>query len=261
MVSIKQTKQSVLRLTDAYVEGLKQMTEPQLRQVLSGDPHEAAVWVRMAAQAGIAAGQVRLGRMLLAGEGVLKNEAAAFAWFQRAAGQSDADGLNMLGRCYENGWGTPANPPAAYRSFVSSARLGDAWGQYNLGHCYLDGAGVARDFRLAFFWYSRAADQGHDRAMNLLARCYEQGWGVASDWETACAWYRMSAEAGYFRGQFNWATVLATEGDYTQAAEWFMAAARNGAPGVREAVLAVLAASEHPEFKRCLSFVRNLCGE
>src|SRR5690348_18210522 len=87
------------------LERLSQMSYGSLHALLGGDPAESAVWVRSAAECGLAAAQLRLGRMLLAGMGMERDEHAAFGWFARAAEQGDAEASNMVGRCYENGWG------------------------------------------------------------------------------------------------------------------------------------------------------------
>jgi TPR repeat protein len=142
-----------------------------------------------------------------------------------------------------------ANPELAFEHYQRSAQLGNDWAQYNLGHCYLDGNGTQRDPHQAFFWYGKAATQGHGRAMNLLARCYEEGWGVERNLETAHDWYRKSAESGYFRGQYNWASILAEVGQLNAAANWFLQAARNGTQNVRRTVATVLSQSISPEFK------------
>src|ERR1700761_201088 len=86
---------------------LSRMSYGSLHALLAGDPVEAAAWVRCAAECGVAAGQLRLGRMLLDGSGVEADERAAFGWFTRAAAQGDAEAMNMVGRCHENGWGVP----------------------------------------------------------------------------------------------------------------------------------------------------------
>jgi len=203
------------------VAALTMMGTEELHRVLSGEPSDTAIWVEAAAACGLAEAQVRLGRMLLEGEGVAKDLHGAFVCFLRAAGSGNADAENMLGRCFENGWGTHADRKRAAAHYRRAAGAGLAWAQYNLGHMLLDGTGVARDRKAAFIWYMRAAEQGHARAMNLVARCYEEGWGIARDPHVARHWYRQSAEAGYFRGAYNYASVLAGEGCIEAAAVWF----------------------------------------
>lgn len=238
-----------LSVVDIYLAKLKQMSHDQLCRLLTGNPREAAVWVRVAAIQGLSEAQVRLGRMLLDGTGVTKDEKQAFIWFQRAAATGNTDAVNMVGRCFENGWGVVANATLAVEHYRRSAQAGHDWAQYNLGHCYLDGNGIDREPDLAFDWYYKAAEQGHIRAMNLLARCYEEGWGVARNSEAARAWYQKSAEGGYFRGQYNWATLLANEGHLDAAYEWFSLAACNGTQNVRRTIACTLIESSYSRFR------------
>jgi uncharacterized protein len=207
---------------------LARMNHRELAALLGGDPAAAAPWVQSAAECGIAAAQVRLGRMLLEGRGMGKDPASAFRWFVRAAEQRDADAMNMVGRCYEHGWGTAVELGAAAHWYRWSAARGRDWGQYNFANMLFDGRGVAIDRTGALLWYLRAARQGHSRAMNLIGRCYEEGWGCAQNRDIAFEWYRRSAEAGYFRGQFNYAASLAERGLAAQAAEWSRRAAAGG---------------------------------
>ncbi|MDD4914320.1 MAG: tetratricopeptide repeat protein [Methylococcales bacterium] len=250
-----------LRLPDLYLGKLRRMTDQELHRLLGGNQKDAAIWVRMAASQGVTEAQLRLGRMLLAGDGLKQNRTEAFFWFERAAASGDADALNMLGRCYENGWGVAASPSLAFEHFRRSAQRGHDWAQYNLGHCYLDGNGVARNPLQAFICYRQAAMQGHGRAMNLLARCYEEGWGVIANPETAHAWYRKSAEAGYFRGQYNWASILRDAGELDEAANWFLQAARNGNQNIRRIIASVLMTSSHAGFKAGSLMVLESCCE
>jgi TPR repeat protein len=213
---------SVVQSADGWRVAALTMMEPQkLTALLGGDPASAAPWIAAAARLDIAEAQVRLGRMLLAGEGVEENKPAAFAWFAHAADAGNTEAQNMLGRCCEHGWGVPASTELAAVWYARAAESGDAWAQYNLGHLYLDGNGVARDPDVAFRWYKRAATQGHPRAMSLVGRCCEEGWGTPRNVAEACGWYRRSAEAGYFRGAFNYATVLAADGFEAEAVAWF----------------------------------------
>jgi TPR repeat protein len=225
---------------------LQRMSYHELQRLLSGDPAEAAVWIRSAAEYGLPAAQLRLGRMLLEGGGLAPDQGAAFWWFKRAADLGDAEAMNMLGRCHEHGWGTPLDPQRAAGCYRASAEREHDWGQYNLGNLLFDGRGVARALDEALCWYLRASRRGHARAMNLLGRCLEQGWGCAPSPRAAMHWYRQSAHAGYFRGQFNYAAVLAERGLAVAAAAWFWQAARCGNAPIRRAIAAVLAASQDP---------------
>jgi TPR repeat protein len=225
----------------SIVSLMAQMNTPRLRALFAQDPVRAAEWVYVVAAEGLPAAQVCYGRMLLEGTGIAKDPVSALRWFRRAAVSGDADGINMVGRCLDNGWGVGEDPAAAAAEFVRAAAAGHAWAQYNAGHMFLDGRGVRRDRARAFAYYSMAAAQNHERAMNLLGRCLEEGWGTVRDEGGAAEWYRRSAEGGYFRGQYNWASVLLRTGRCDEAAAWFERAMAGGTPGVREAVVELVA--------------------
>jgi TPR repeat protein len=236
--------------SDAWrMAALSMMSAEELRKIFSGDPAAAAPWVTAAANGGLAEAEVRLGRMLLSGEGVAKDERAAVAWFTRAAETNNTDAHNMLGRCYENGWGVASDFDAAGRHYAIAASAGDAWAQYNLGHLFLDGLGVPRDVDEAFAWYMRAAEQDHVRAMSLVGRCYEEGWGVAQDATLARAWYRKSADDGYFRGAYNYASMLVSEGCIAGASHWFEKALAYAPEPTRTNMVDTLLKNPHRELR------------
>jgi uncharacterized protein len=167
--------------------------------------------------------------MLLQGEGVAKDHAAAFKQFQAAAADNAIEAHNMLGRCHENGWGTAVDYVQAAGRYRIAAEAGFDWAQYNLGHMLLSGSGVVRDQDAAFFWYGKASAKRHARAMSLLGRCHENGWGCAPDPRQALLWYRRSARGGYFRGAFNYASLL-QENNYLRSARLWYARALDRAP-------------------------------
>lgn len=239
---------------------LARMSYGSLHALLAGDPAEAAAWIRCAAEYGVAAAQLRLGRMLLDGSGVGRDEPAAFGWFARAADQGDAEAMNMVGRCHENGWGVPADLERAAASYRASAEGGHDWGQYNLGNLLFDGRGVASDRPQALRWFLQAAAQGHGRAMNMAARCLEEGWGCRRSLEDAAYWYYQSARSGYFRGQFNHAVLLAEHGLPEAAADWFGKAAAGGDAGMHRAIAAALAAAAHPALRQVRARALELLG-
>ncbi len=222
----------------ARVSRLNSMTAAQLSATLSGDPAKAEPWVRAAAASGITQAQVRLGRMLLAGEGVPKDQAAALRRFEHAAKAGDADAMNMAGRCHENGWGVPADDAQAAGWYRRSADAGHDWGEYNYAHMLFDGRGVVQDQTAAFAWYLKAANRGHARAMNLIGRCLEAGWGVAVDPLAADRWYERSARAGYFRAQYNYALALFSRGQIDEGRTWLRQAFEGGDNAIRQRIAA-----------------------
>jgi hypothetical protein len=154
--------------------------------------------------------------------------------------------MNMVGRCLENGWGTPVDLVRAAAQYELSAQRAYDWGEYNFGNMLFDGRGVACDRRLALHWYRRSATQGLGRAMNLLGRCLEQGWGCDPDLHAATLWYQRSAATGYFRGQFNFAAMLAQHGQAAAAAIWYRKAAAGGDRAIRRSIVTALINATHP---------------
>ncbi len=219
---------------------LRAMSPLAVTKLLSGDPAQAAPWVRAAARAGSTQAQVRLARMLLTGTGLPQNQEEAYRWFATAARDHDIDAMNMLGRCHENAWGTQQNMQQAAHWYTRAAEKGDAWAQYNLGHLYLDGNGVPPNPQTAFACYSAAAAQGHPRALNLVGRCHEQGWGTPKNPQAAAAAYKASAEAGYFRGQYNHATILLAAGRADEARAWLRRAAETAPPETAARIMSML---------------------
>jgi TPR repeat protein len=237
---------------------LNSMNRCELRVLLGGDPAHAAPWVQSAAEYGLPAAQLRLGRMLLEGQGLVRDQDLAVFWFTRSAQQGDADAMNMAGRCFENGWGTRVNLETAAHWYGLSASGAHDWGQYNFGNMLLDGRGIRLDRQQALHWYRQAARQGHSRAMNLMGRCAEEGWGCPKNPAVAFEAYRLSAAHGYFRGQFNYAAALAERGHRSEAARWFWECATSATDDVRNTIVTLLAEASEPSLKHTRMRVTKL---
>ena len=97
--------------------------------------------------------------------------------------------------------------------------------------------------------------------MNLVARCLEEGWGCGRSLEDAAYWYYQSARSGYFRGQFNYAVLLAERGLPEAAADWLSQAAAGGSAQMRQVITSVLASSAHPALQRVRARVLELLAE
>jgi TPR repeat protein len=108
-------------------QALAGLSDTELAAAFHGD---AAAWLDAAA-CGTAAAQLRLGRLLLEGDGVARDPRAAFACFLCAAELGDAQAHDMLGRAYEHGWGTQADRSAARLCYRRSAEQGYFGGAYD----------------------------------------------------------------------------------------------------------------------------------
>jgi hypothetical protein len=97
--------------------------------------------------------------------------------------------------------------------------------------------------------------------MNLLGRCFEEGWGCSPDPVAALQWYERSARSGYFRGQFNYAAVLAQHGHAEAAASWYLQAAAGGDRAIRGAIVTALTHVTAPALQAARRCVLAMCRE
>ncbi len=201
----------------------------RMRAVLAEASQEAADLVRAGAEAGLPEAQVYYGQILLDGRGVEPDPEGAVRWFRKAADAGDLMALNMLGRCHENGWGVDVDRAQATALYRRAAEGGLDWGMYNYASALGLGAGADKDEAAAFHWFSKAAALGHAKSINFVGAFHEEGRLAPLDMDKAKACYRTAAEAGDFRGQFNLARRLASEGRIDEALAW-IGRARAGAP-------------------------------
>ena len=202
------------------LKALANVSHDQLAAILSGPPSQAAAWVAAAAHNGIVEAQAVYGQYLLDGHGVERNADEAFTWFRHAARRDHPMAMNMLGRCYEHGWGTASCAPVAVYWYRLAARTGLDWGMYNYASALALGNGVECDRVEALQWFQRAAELGHAKSLNFVGSFYEDGWEVEADANIALDYYRRAAAGGDFRGQFNYARLLAERGDIDSALQW-----------------------------------------
>ena len=229
-------------------EALAHVTATEWTAVLSGPADEAAPWVTAAATLGRANAQAVLGQWYLDGHGVARNPAQALHWFLKAAEQSHAMGMNMAGRCLENGWGAPIDLFAAVAWYKKAASLGLDAGLYNLANQLAEGKSVPQDHAAALQLYRQSADQGHAKSMTKIGRYYEDGMVVEKDVEAAFFCYQQGAQGGDFRGQFNYAGMLAARGRLPEALEWLNKVPLTATPAYLQKVGAVLRDSGVAEF-------------
>ena len=106
------------------MEALAAMNPSEIGQAFGGE--DTAEWLQAATGSGLIESQLRLGRMLLIGQGMPVDRRAAFTCFLSASASGSAEAQNLLGRCYENGWGVDVDRDAArlcYRQAAEKGRL------------------------------------------------------------------------------------------------------------------------------------------
>nr|WP_175799679.1 tetratricopeptide repeat protein [Burkholderia anthina] len=231
------------------LKALASVSPGTIAEILAGPPERAAAWVAAAADNGIVDAQAVYGQYLLDGRGVARDPAAAFGWFGHAARAGHPMAMNMLGRCYEFGWGTAACAPVAVYWYRLAAQAGLDWGMYNYATALALGNGVNENRTDALDWFRRAAALGHAKSINLIGGFYEDGWVVPVDAEAAFGHYRRAAEAGDFRGQFNYARLLAARGRIDEALGWLAHVPATATPAFVAKMRAYLASSPLDAFR------------
>lgn len=195
---------------------------------LEGNPLQTAKIALQAAASGEPEAQALLGQILLDGYGIQQDAALALTWFKLASAKGHAMAANMVGRCLEHGWGCEADAQQAALYYRLAAGRQLDWGMYNLANLLATGRGVSQDLALAFKLYQTAAEMGHAKSMNLVGRYLEEGILEAPNQQAAHRWYERSAKAGDFRGQFSFASVLWSQGEFSESRHWFLQALDGG---------------------------------
>jgi len=244
-------------IPEVSVQALANVSRDEFAAILAGPPERAAAWVAAAANHGIVDAQAVYGQYLLDGHGVERDPDEAFVWFRHAARRDHPMAMNMLGRCYEHGWGTAACAPVAVYWYRLAARAGLDWGMYNYASALALGNGIECDRTEALQWFRRAAELGHAKSLNFVGSFYEDGWVVAADADIARDYYRRAAEGGDFRGQFNYARLLADRGDIGAALQWLQRVPRTATGAFITKMRAWLAASPVSAFR---ALERNLAA-
>nr|WP_315430492.1 tetratricopeptide repeat protein [uncultured Albidiferax sp.] len=237
---------------------LAHVTPAQWAAVLASPADQASPWVQAAAQLGSANAQAVLGQWLLEGHGLERNPALALQWFLRAAAQDHPMGMNMAGRCLENGWGAPIDMARALAWYQKAAATGLDAGLYNLANQLAAGKSIAQDHSAALKLYQQAADLGHAKSKTKIGLYYENGLVVEKDEEAAFFCYQEAAQGGDFRGQFNYAGMLAARGRLAEALEWLEKVPKTATPAYLQQVGALLEQSSYAEFQQIGGRMRAL---
>jgi serine/threonine protein kinase/TPR repeat protein len=165
-------------------------------------PRAVALFTR-AAQLGLPAAEVTLGRLYSTGTGVPEDMTQAVTWWRKAADRKDPAAICELARCYLKGRGVVANPAQAVSLLQQPAVANDPRALLQLGLCHKAGQGVAKDATAAHRLFLKAAQLGKTEAMyqlavSLLARKGDeknQVRGVQSRLD-AIDWLKKAAELG-----------------------------------------------------------------
>lgn len=121
-----------------------------------------------------------------------KDYAKAVELWQPLADRGDPMAQYYLGTLYAEGNGVQRDDEAAFKLFLRAANRGNAAAQYNVGASYSAGVGVKKSDADAAKWFQRAANQGMAFAMLNLGLLYAAGNGVPQDNVEAFKWLELA---------------------------------------------------------------------
>ena len=178
-----------------------------------------------------------LGRCLLFGKSVPKDETRAFAYLKKSAEGGDENAQAFIGYCYYRGKGVTQNKSEAIKWFEQSANQGNSMGQCYLGVCYLRADGVTEDEVKGLSLLKKSAIQGNSTSQKLLGNYY---YGIKQDYDMAFYMYDKSAVRGNVGGMFNLALCFehgyGTMANRDKARYWYEKAAEQEDPKALKAL-------------------------
>jgi uncharacterized protein len=161
-----------------------------------GDHAGAIELLRVLADRGDAVCQEIVANMYLRGEGVARDEVAAFNWFRLAAAQGRTDAQFQLGVMYRDGLGAPRDGRLAMHWFQAAADRGAPHAFNAVGELYLRHSDIQRSRATALDWFLRGAQLDNSAAMYNVGILYVLGDGVVRDEVEAYKWFDLAAAAG-----------------------------------------------------------------
>ncbi len=166
--------------------------------------------------------------------------ATAYRMLAPLAHDGDAVAQEILGFMYARGEGVPRDDAAAFHWFTLAAQAGRMEAQFELGRMYRDGVGVTADGKTALHWLRRAADHGNTEACDAVAELYLGQRGIAADPAAATEWFLRAAEGGsaqamYYIGM-RYAEGQGVPRDEIEALMWFDLALGDAIGSLRDTI-------------------------
>ncbi len=156
-------------------------------------------WLHAAALGGDEWAMSQWAASLAAGEGVGKDEKAAFVLMSKAAEGSEGYGLRGLADFYRDGIGTPKNPQKAFALYKACAERGDKSARYIMAYMLASGEGVERNEKQGYQIMLQSAEDGDKNAQRWLGwylfRLDQENMSEAA-WNQAVYWSGKAAEGG-----------------------------------------------------------------
>ena len=195
---------------------------------------EGASAAKAAADRGDALGLYNYGRLLFAGIGVEKDEAAALECWRKSAAQNFGPALNKVGLCLFFGFcGEEKAQSEAVAYFEKAAGEGEAESMFHLSMIYDNGIGVEKDSVTSEKYLVMAAENKHPDACLMLAlKKFADKNGSAVERAEGAALLLTAAEGGNVNAQVMYAMCcengIGREKDLSEAAGWYRRAAKAG---------------------------------
>ncbi len=166
------------------------------------------------------------------GQGVEKDDKAAYEWFKKAADNGVPDAMASLGGFYLDGIGVEKDYAQALKYLTDACKHGNPLAHYNLAVMYYNGFGVEQNYETALSLFEKAASHGFTQALRLLARIYKNGNIVPRDLAKSFEWYLKLAETNDADAQYEVANAYyygrGVDLCYEKALEWYLKSAQNG---------------------------------
>jgi len=174
---------------------------PAVSVAASDKPHDVA-WgampideLRQRAHANEVPAMEELGRRLIAGTDVPRDQPTGVAWFQRAADAGSPTAAFNVGVMYDRGFVLERNAEKAVDWYRKAVAGGVAPAKHNLALMLREGRGAPQDGPKAVELLRDAAHQGMTASMFALGDTYEHGGAVLKDPAAALAWFAITNEA------------------------------------------------------------------
>ncbi len=135
-----------------------------------------------------------LGRRLIQGAGVIKDQQAGAGWLLRAAQRGSAQSAFNVAVMYERGFVVERDSSRAVEWYRKAVAANVPVAKHNLALLLRDGTGTPRDGKEAVELLRSAARQGMAASMFTLGDIHERGDAAPKDAATALAWFAITAE-------------------------------------------------------------------
>jgi len=190
----------------------------------------ALIYYMLLADNDVAAGIYKAGQFFEQGLGGLPHDTVqALEYYRRAADMDYGEACVHLGDLYREGKLVTADEETAFHYYTHAVLQENADGAYKLACCYLEGISTDVDSTEAVSWLRQATYLGSGDAAFLLAEFHNYARaGLEANGDTAIHYYQLAhqygnAEASRYLGQ-----LLASEGYYKEAVEYFYTSAQRG---------------------------------